>query len=801
MRPRTLLHTAVILLLSSTLLFGQTAHPDFQDGKVMFQLKRGTAFLAANNAHVVMLDKVDFLKEISSKYGITKVVQKHPAITDEDLRLTYEIEFTNWTAADNLVREVQKQSSILYVEKKVLHHLFFTPNDPKYTSSASYHLFKIKAAAAWDISKGSSSIVVAVTDNAMYTSHADLTNKFTTNGYDVADSDGDVNPPALNSDWDHGTHTSGLVGAETNNGTGMASIGFNTMVMPVKIGRNSDGALIAGFDGVIYAADYAAKVISMSWGSTQTSTYGQTVMNYAYNKGCVLVAAAGNDGVGTMNYPAAYTNVIAVASSTSSDKISSFSNYGTWIDVTSPGSSINSTTASDNPFGGGKYQYMDGTSMATPIVAGLCGLMLSVNPNLTPAQIETCLKQNCDNIDALNSSYIGYMGSGRINAQKALQCVQATVNSLDAGVKTFVSPFNSNICANTITPVIEINNYGSTALTQVTINYNIDGGTNSTYTWFGSLAASSSTNVTLPPISVPPGIHTVNAYTSDPNNTSDGNSTNDASSTVVQVLEPLPLPLNEGFEGSFPPTGWWIYNPDTAVTWALTTSVGNSSSNSVMMNNFNYNNSGGKADALVFPTLDLTTASDLTFDVAYVAYDAQYADTLEVWISTDCGNSYTSIWKKYGSNLATKTPNYQTSQFTPSSTQWRNETIDLSPYTFSNSAILLFWSISGWGNNVFIDNVNVNALSTTGIKSVTDNGNVKIYPNPTSDVLNINFSDNTFEGSTVNIYNMLGEFVTGLTGSSLNQLNKVDLGSYTKGVYFIEISSNNTKQIQKVVLR
>ena len=636
----------------------------------------------------------------------------------------------------------------------------------------------------------------------MYTNHPDLTNKLTTTGSDVADNDSDVNPPTLtDSNWDHGTHTTGTVGAETNNSKGVSSIGYDIKVMPVKIARNSDGALIAGYDGIVYAVDNGAKVISMSWGSGTYSTYGQQIIDYAYSQNVVCVAAAGNAGVSTVEYPGGYTHVIAVASSASNDAKSSFSNYGTWIDVTSPGENILSTTATDAGGTGIKYGYMDGTSMATPLVAGLCGLMLSVNSNMLPDDLEACLKTNCDNIDSKNPSYIGKLGGGRINAQKAVQCVQATMSSLDAGVKSLVAPGTGNVCAASITPIVELHNFGTTALTSATIKYQIDGGALSSYNWIGNLATSSSTNVTLPAIGVSVGTHTLNAYTTSPNAGTDANAVNDASTQTFTVITPLSIPFSEGFEGSFPPAGWYVYNPDAAYTFAKTSAAAKTGSSCTWMRNFDYNNSVGQHDDLTLPALNLTGVTNMTFDLSYVAYDATYEDTLQVWISTDCGNNYTTIYDKTGQNLATKSPWSQTSAYTPASgSDWRTETIDLSAYSTASSAILLFWHKSGWGNNLYIDNVNI-TNSTTGVKTVNSKGNVKIYPNPTEDILNISFSDNSFNESTVTVYNMLGSHITTLAGNTLAQTNKIDLSTYTKGVYFVEISSKEGKQIQKVVLK
>jgi len=194
--------------------------------------------------------------------------------------------------------------------------------------------------------------------------------------------------------------------------------------MPIKASPNSAPLqancncvyIYNGYEGIIWAADNGADVINMSWGSYGHSQAGQNIINHAVSQGAVLVAAAGNDNITSTLYPAGYNNVISVAATDINDnKYSNAyggSNYGPWIDVSAPGVSIKSTVIS------GGYANWTGTSMASPMVAGLCGLVLSVNPGLSPAQVESCIKTSTDPI----SSYSGNLGTGRINAHKAVQC-------------------------------------------------------------------------------------------------------------------------------------------------------------------------------------------------------------------------------------------------------------------------------------------------------------------------------------------------------------------------------------------
>ena len=363
-------------------------------------------------------------------------------VKEEKIKNVYRLEVADFNKVDLIISQLNKISDIEYAEKVPLFKKTLTPNDPSYNSSNAWGLYQIQASTAWDVSVGNSNIIVAIVDDAVEITHSDLSPSIWTNpgeipnngidddnngyiddvnGFDVADDDNDPNPDSPISSYDHGTHVAGIAGAATNNNTGIASIGFGVSLLPVKA-TNSATAVTHGYDGVIYAVNAGAHVINMSWGGSNSSTTGQNIVDWAYNQNIVLVGAAGNDDVSTQHYPAAYTNVIAVASTTVGDAKSGFSNYGSWIDISAPGSAIYSTIP------GNGYATKQGTSMASPMVAGLCGLMLSLNPTLPPSNIKSCLLNSADNIDAANASYVGQLGAGRINALAAMNCISATLS-------------------------------------------------------------------------------------------------------------------------------------------------------------------------------------------------------------------------------------------------------------------------------------------------------------------------------------------------------------------------------------
>jgi subtilisin family serine protease/PKD repeat protein len=525
------------LLFLTFSLNSQTVYEWYQDGIVVFQKKIGSELNIQSKNKSVDYEKIPFLAELKDKYGIYEVHQLHPNDRDILLKNTYQINFSKKEKVDELIRDIAKNTFIEYAEKKELHKHFLTPNDlgANATNTAGtsptnnqWYLHKIRAQLAWDLSIGSSNIIVAVTDDAIRTTHQDLANKLVP-GYDAPT--GGTNPnPCGSNNGNHGTHVSGTVGAETNNGIGVSSIGYNVSVMPVKIG-NCNGSLTHGYEGINWAANNGAHVINMSWGGGGSSTYGSNVCNAAANAGVILVAAAGNDGTSQQFYPAAYTSVIAVASTTPTDAKSSFSQYGTWISISAPGSNIRSTYATSNT----AYSSISGTSMASPNVSGLLGLMKSFAPNATRQQLIDCLLSSATNISAANPNFTNQLGAGRIDAYAALLCLQQYNVALDASISEIIQP-SASICGASFTPSVVLRNSGANTLTSATITFSWNG-TPQTFQWTGSLTTGQTATVQLPIQSGSAGNYTFTATVSSPNGGTDENPANNSQSTVF-TLDP-----------------------------------------------------------------------------------------------------------------------------------------------------------------------------------------------------------------------------------------------------------------------
>jgi serine protease len=351
--------------------------------------------------------------------------------------------------AETLMRQIAADANVEYVEVDKLNKPLLTPNDTNYSQQWGYSgTYGIRANQAWDVTNGSGT-VVAVLDTGI-TNHSDL-NANILPGYDfIIDTavsndgngrDSDASDPgdwvtanqcggthaAQNSSW-HGTHVAGTIAAVTNNAKGVAGVAYGARIVPVRVlgtcgGYDSDiaDAIIWASGGTVSgvpANANPAEVINLSLGgSGACGTTTQNAINGAVGRGTTLVIAAGNDNVNVSNAsPANCNNVIAVASITSTGARSSFSNYGSLIDIAAPGSNILSTlnTGTTTP-GAETYVSYNGTSMATPHVAGVVALIQSVATTpKTPAQVEALIKGN---ITAFPSTPSQPIGPGILNAK------------------------------------------------------------------------------------------------------------------------------------------------------------------------------------------------------------------------------------------------------------------------------------------------------------------------------------------------------------------------------------------------
>lgn len=358
------------------------------------------------------------------------------------------------------IKQVAEQDDVLLAEPNYLRTAFATPNDRRYNEQWNYSAIDLPL--AWELSTGERSdgtdVVVAVVDTGVFLSHSDLSGQLTSDGYDFIssssnanDGDGiDNNPddPGDNttaglSSW-HGTHVAGTIAASTNNNLGVAGIAWATKIMPVRVLGLQGGTSYDILQGMYYAAglsndsgtvpDQSADIINLSLGGTSRSQAEQNAITAIHDAGVIIVAASGNDGNSTVNYPAGYTDVIAVGATDAADNIAYYSSYGSHLDLAAPGGDTNRDLNNDGYQDGilstlvndssgtrrSSYGYYNGTSMAAPHVAGVIALMKAVYPELTPDNLDSLVASGSISDDLGDSGHDNYFGYGRINALKAV---------------------------------------------------------------------------------------------------------------------------------------------------------------------------------------------------------------------------------------------------------------------------------------------------------------------------------------------------------------------------------------------
>ncbi|AEA43674.1 S8 family serine peptidase [Fluviicola taffensis] len=535
-------------------IFAQTVHVNYQDGKIWFKLTNEIRISQPlkEDPTKIPVQSIPGLNQIVAKYGFVNLSKPfHAAKTSPVLQRTYLLEFSSIQDVEKCVKDLENLVGVEYAEKVPLDKFCLTPNDPSYSSQ--WGLTNINAPTAWNYFSTGSNVVIAIVDDAVERTHADLSPNLWVNtgeiagnnidddnngyiddinGYDVGSNDNNPNPPS--SAYDHGTHVAGISSARSNNGVGVASIGFSCKLMCVK-STTTVGQVTNGYDGIVYAAASGADIINMSWGGPGASTTGQNVVNYAVSQGCILIAASGNDNVNTQFYPAAYNNVVSVAATTSSNTKASFSNYGTWIDISAPGNNIYSTTV------GNTYGNKSGTSMASPMVAGLAGLMKSLNPNMPNAALINCLISTAANINAQNPSFIGQLGSGRIDAAAAMACVATSLNN--PPVADFSANFTT-ISAGGSVLFTNLSTYNPTSW-----NWTFTGGTPATFN--GQNPPSITYNT--------PGTYAVSLTATNANGTDTETKTGYIVVSAAAVCQRINLPT---------PAGWTGANYYTGATFA-----------------------------------------------------------------------------------------------------------------------------------------------------------------------------------------------------------------------------------------
>jgi hypothetical protein len=371
----------------------------------------------------------------------------------------------------------------------------------------------------------------------------------------------------------------------------------------------------------------------------------------------------------------------------------------------------------------------------------------------------------------------------------------------DAGI-TQLTGLSTISCDSTSNPIGTLHNFTQFPLTSVVINYTIDAGPTQTINWSGNLAADADVLYSLPTLNFSNGKHTLHIWTTMPNGGADQDTHNDGISLTTNVLTapayPVAAPLVQGFTAAlFPPAGWSVENVNNGSYAWTRSSVGDLNTGSTEMDCFDA--SAGTTGNLYTPTVNFSTATagaTLQFDVAHAQYSATYTERLKVDVSTDCGVTWSNVYNKVDPALASIST-LVTTAFIPTSTQWRHESISLTPFIGHATILARFQAISGYGNNVYVDDINM-FPAPNGIADLTSDKVINIYPNPTTGEAFLKLNFDKSEDVTVSVTNILGSTIKNFTLKNASGIYPIELSGQPAGCYFVNIKTDKETVTKRI---
>ena len=446
-----------------------------------------------NTVNGIVETPFEWFNTLAEEFSITSLTRQH-WVRNQEWSINgrypmnvFRIEIDNASRNNDLVERLIENDNILFAELEVVSRKSTFPNDP--LIEFQWALSRIQAFEAWEIEKGSPEIIVGIVDSGIKWNHEDLRANIWINeaelpgiiidwdngiitGGDGEDNDGNgfiddilgwdfhattsggqSNNPFQNySGSTHGTHVAGIVAAVGDNGIGIIGIAPNIKILSTKHTAfdHSDptGTFFRPVDGIYYMVDTGAHIINNSWGSLGNEELIGLAVAYAMEHNVLVIAAAGNRNSNAPEFPASNPYVISVAATNADDSKATFSSFGENVNISAPGIAIHSTFF--NTAGEDIYTNQNGTSMASPIVAGVAALMLSQNPRLPLTKLKDLLYSSVDPIDLVNPAFIGRLGAGRVNA----------FNSVISAI-----PYNNDIAISKLTGLSSISIYNSTPFT------------------------------------------------------------------------------------------------------------------------------------------------------------------------------------------------------------------------------------------------------------------------------------------------------------------------------------------------
>lgn len=696
----------------------------------------------------------------------------------------------------------------------------FIPNDARFndqwslknTGQAGGTIGKdIQATDAWDIEKGKPEVIVAMVDRGIEYYHPDLAqNMWSGIGYNFLTNNNVITPET------HGTCTAGIVGAVGNNSLGISGIaGGNGQInsgIRLMSCQTFAGSVNGGFgEALIWAADHGACIASNSWVFTNANVYRISVLDaidyfckYGGGnalQGGIAIFAGGNNGEDRLTYPACYEKVIGVAATNNRDIKSSFSNYGDWVDISAPAGDGNGDGADilTTNIGGG-YVYFSGSSACAPQIAGVAALIASkLSGKASASDVRNILLSTADDISSLNPNYINKLGSGRVNAFKALQKAQAF---LTAYTTNAVASFTASIDCNNIALSWTKNTSNDDVIVAYNTNNNIGSPVNSTNYVVGNTLPGGGTviykgslsklNYAIPNDNIFQYFKIWSVTTT--NQFSFGKQLELLTGPVYTISDNSSY--TENIESpSFPTQSLRVSNPDNGITWGRTIDAKHEGTISAFMDNFNYT-TVQQEDVLYLPLLKVHDVDSvkLSFWRAYQA--AANADSLAIIVSTDCGKTFTTIWKKGGKDLAT-IPGSQNIVYIANSADWKKETITFGIPNSTEKVQIGFKAINGHGQNLYLDEI---AVNTKTLPQKLRQKGLLISPNPFAKQFTIQHYLPPTDLKAISIFNMLGQRVLYLTFTANADANLIiDMSRFADGLYEVRLDYSNSSVAQKIL--
>jgi len=405
--------------------------------------------------------------------------------------------------------------------------------------------------------------------------------------------------------------------------------------------------------------------------------------------------------------------------------------------------------------------------------------------------------------DKSEVAIVAFIQDDAASSKKIWQAGVAEKEGLANDAKAISASLPNIVCTSTIAPSIVVGNHGTNAITALTITPYIDGVAQTPVNLTTNLGVGSSTTVGVGILNVTSGAHTF-SYSINGVSGGDFNLANNSFKTSFVVNSSYQaVPVAEGFVGTFPPAGWSTYNvANSPTTWIKVTTAGGFGLTMESTKMDFYNIAAGTVNDLNLPAMNLTGTKtpSLSFDVAYASYNTSLVDTLDVLTSTNCGATWNVVYSKGGPALQTAPP--QTGAFLPTAGQWRKETIGLTGLN-TNSVLVKFVARSGYGNNLYIDNVNLRQTDAVGVETINSSVvGIEMYPNPAGSDVNLSIASLNAGTAKVTVINTLGQVVFS-TNTSLeigNTTLTIDVKDMATGVYNVMIDTAQGSTVKKLTV-